>query len=270
MQVLSILFLANASHQLLLWIGVKHHEKDVRALYPVRIAPASLFWAFQWGTILFTAGGTASLFLGLRHLLHPLPLKNIHYAFIWTGIAGFIQVLVLTWNKHQEHHSNASYLHFHAQKSRVTALFMEHILLLIAVLTVLIGLLGRYWSGINFDAWSTIPVSLVMIIEALGIGAVIKSLPQRRSGADIDLLQQISLLVHQEESVRHIFYIDSLQITPDSYLLTLEVELDPRLTVPQSTHLTQALENEIRSRFPQIKKTFIDSRFVNHSNSPRF
>lgn len=100
-------------------------------------------------------------------------------------------------------------------------------------------------------------IGLILCVVAIFLGNEIRSLLIGES-ADPKIINQIADIFHQEESIDRVIFIKSLQLGPDDILLAVNAEFNHRLTVVEINNLIDGIEKEIREKFPDVKKIFIE------------
>ena len=78
---------ADATNQVLLFIGLKQSEKPPTTEYPLGFGKETYFWSFIVAMLLFSIGGLFSIYEGWHKLHEPEPLNQAWVALIVLGLA---------------------------------------------------------------------------------------------------------------------------------------------------------------------------------------
>ena len=69
--------LVDTGNQILLLHGLKQAKKPPDETFPFGHGKEIYFWSFIVAMLIFALGGGVSLYEGIRHLQHPLPISNL-------------------------------------------------------------------------------------------------------------------------------------------------------------------------------------------------
>jgi len=253
---------ADMLNQILLIIGVKRSEKKADDLHPFGFSLETYFWSFIVALFLFTAGALFSVYEGIHKLLHPAPLKNVHYAIgvlFLSLIAEFFSFRVAAKKMKQERgHERIFPFLKKCKKAELIVVYMEDLAAMIGLSLAMTFLIIEALTGILiFDALASVAIGILLAVIALFLGFETKSLLIGES-ADPVLLHTVFELIKREESINRIIHIRSLQFGPEDILLAIKAEFNQNLNTVQISSLINSLETEIRSSYPTIKKIYIE------------
>jgi cation diffusion facilitator family transporter len=253
---------ADTANQVLLLIGIKKGEKAPDHLHPFGFSGELYFWSFIVAIILFTAGGVFSIYEGIHKLYHPQPIENINYAFlvlifaIAAEGAAFYKALQKI-NKERQRIPVYKYLR-ETKKSELIVVFLEDLAAISGLVTALGLILLQHLTGILvFDGIASIIIGLILCIVAIFLGKEIRSLLIGES-ADPKIIEKIAAIFRQEESIDRLIHIKSLQLGPCDILVSAKAEFNHRLTSIEISNLINGIEKEIRQKYPDVKKIFIE------------
>jgi len=253
---------ADTLNQVLLLVGIKRGKRKPDSLHPFGFASELYFWSFIVAIILFTAGAAFSIYEGIHKLSHPAPIKNITYAFgvLIFSIAAEGAAFYKASRKVNRERGNTgvfSYLR-KTKKSELIVVFLEDLAAISGLSIALLLIFLQHITGILvFDGIASIIIGLILCAVALFMGNETRSLLLGES-ADPKLIKQVNAIFDAEESINHIIYIKSLQLGPEDILISVKAEFNHRLTAKEISNLINGIEKEIRAKFPDIKKIFIE------------
>ena len=253
---------ADTTNQVFLLVGLKKGEKQPDALHPFGFSGELYFWSFIVAIILFSAGGVFSLYEGIHKLSHPKPIENVSYAFAVLGLSIAAEAIAFykafrKINRERQDISIYQYLR-KTKKSELIVVFLEDLAALSGLITALVLIFLQHITGILiFDAIASMIIGVILCVVAVFLGNEIRSLLIGES-ADPKIIRQIADIFHQEESINRVIFIKSLQLGPEDILLAVNAEFNDRLTVVEINNLIDGIEKEIRQKFPDVKKIFIE------------
>jgi cation diffusion facilitator family transporter len=260
---------ADTMNQVFLLIGIKRGRRDPDSLHPFGFASELYFWSFIVAIILFTAGAIFSIYKGIQKVLHPEPLDHVEFAFavlIFSMLAEGIAFLK-AFRKIQRERRELSIVRYLRQckKSELIVVFLEDLAAITGLGVALILLLIQYFTGILIlDGIASIIIGIILGVVALFLGNEVKSLLIGES-ADPMVLRKIKEIFASEESITRVIYMKSLQLGPDDILLAVKAEFNKYLSTSEISTVINGIEAEIRQRYPEMKKIFIEpDMYVNN------
>ncbi len=253
---------ADTLNQILLLIGIKRGKREPDSLHPFGFSSELYFWSFIVAIILFTAGAAFSIYEGIHKLSHPAPIKNITYAFIVLifSIAAESMAFYKASKQVNRERGNISVFAYlrKTKKSELIVVFLEDLAAISGLTIALLLIFLQHITGILiFDGIASIVIGLILCAVAIFMGNETRSLLLGES-ADPKLIKQVTTIFDAEESITHVIYIKSLQLGPEDILLSVKAEFSHRLTAKEISNLINGIEKEIRTKFPDIKKIFIE------------
>ena len=258
----SIHSFADTTNQIFLLVGLKKGEKAPDMLHPFGFSGELYFWSFIVAIILFSAGGVFSIYEGIHKLSHPKPIENVSYAFAVLALSIIAEGIAFSKafrkiNRERQGISIYQYLR-KTKKSELIVVFLEDLAAVSGLVAALALIFLQHITGILiFDAIASMIIGLILCVVAIFLGNEIRSLLIGES-ADPKSIKQIADIFLQEESINRVIFIKSLQLGPDDILLAINAEFNDRLTVVEINNLIDGIEKEIREKFPDVKKIFIE------------
>lgn len=258
----SIHSFADTFNQVFLLIGIKKGMKKADKLHPFGFSGELYFWSFIVAIMLFTAGAVFSIYEGIHKLLNPVPLQNIKYAFIVIGISLIAESLALSraLKKINSERKNISVLKYlkKTKKSELMVIFLEDSAAITGLLIAMTGIIIQYLTGIMiFDGVASVLIGILLGVVAFFLGTETRSLLIGES-ADPDMIDKVAAILKNEESINRIVNIKSLQLGPHDILIALKIEFNFHLNAIEISNLINGMERDIRLKFSDIKKIFIE------------
>jgi cation diffusion facilitator family transporter len=253
---------ADTLNQVFLLVGLKKAERKPDMLHPFGFSGELYFWSFIVAIILFSAGGVFSIYEGIHKLSHPKPIQNISYAFIVLGfsIAAESVAFYKAFKKVNLERGELKIYDYlrKTKKSELIVVFLEDLAAISGLTAALALIFLQHVTGIlAFDGIASVLIGIILCVVAVFLGNEIRSL-LIGEGADPKLIKKIAVIFDEEESINKVFHIKSLQLGPDDILLSVKCDFNHRLTAVEISNLINGIEAEIRRKFPEVKKIFIE------------
>jgi len=261
--------LADSLNQVFLLVGIKRGRREPDNLHPFGFASELYFWSFIVAIILFTAGAIFSIYKGIQKLLHPEPLDHIEFAFavlVFSIVAeGFAFMRAFRKIKRERHGMGIVRYLRQSKKSELIVVFLEDLAAITGLGVALILLLVQHFTGLLIlDGIASIIIGIILCSVAMFLGNEVKSLLIGES-ANPAILREITGIFTQEESITRLIYMKSLQLGPNDILLAVKAEFNKYLSTSEISTVINGIESEIRSRFPEINKIFIEPDMYVHN-----
>lgn len=253
---------ADTMNQVLLLVGMRSGRRRPDDLHPFGFSSELYFWSFIVAIILFTLGAVFAIYEGVHKLMHPQAIENINYAFIVLAVAivaegaAFYRAFKKV-NRERGDSSIVTYLR-KTKKSELIVVFLEDLAALTGLGIALVLIFIQHQTGILiFDGIASIVIGFILAVVALFLGNETRSLLIGES-ADSSLVKSVVEIFEGEESINHLIQIKSLQLGPDDILIAVKAEFDHRLNAVEISNLINGLEEDIRRRYPDVKKIFVE------------
>jgi len=121
------------------------------------------------------------------------------------------------------------------------------------------GVALSQWTGILwFDGLASVIIGLILIGTALWLAYETKSLLIGES-ANTATVQGVREILQASDSIEHVNEVLTMHMGPDFILANISVDFDNRQTAEQIEREISRLDQQIKQRFPQIKRIFIEA-----------
>jgi cation diffusion facilitator family transporter len=256
---------ADCLNQVLLFVGLKRSERPPTAQHPLGYGKSSYFWSFIVALMLFSMGGLFSIYEGWHKLNDPEPLNKVWVALVVLGVAIALETASLMGclreiRKVRAGKSFREWLR-HTRGAELVVVLGEDV----AALVGLVVAFGFVWlasatGDTRYDALGSITIGVVLILVALFIAARIASLLLGKS-AEPDLRQAIDEFIAADPSIEQLLNTITLQFGP-KVLLAAKIRMRTDLTIGQAAECINALERDLKTKFPGIGWCFIEPDVV--------
>jgi cation diffusion facilitator family transporter len=253
--------LADCGNQVLLLIGLKSAKAPPTPEHPLGHGKAVYFWSFLVALMLFSVGGTFSLYEGVHKLNAPEPLRRA-----WIAIAvlafGVVAEAMSMWgclhevNKARGKRSLWRWFR-ESRQSELIVIFGEDLAALLGLVFALVAVLLTVVTGNPmFDALGTLAIGALLVVIAIFIAIEVKALLIGQS-VDPELRDQIRTFVEQRPEVVRVFNLITLQLGPD-VMVSIKAEMRRDTTALGLIEAINAVEHGMKLRFPEIRWSFFE------------
>ncbi|HEU4708635.1 MAG TPA: cation diffusion facilitator family transporter, partial [Methylophilaceae bacterium] len=248
---------------LLLLVGMKRSERQGDINHPFGYGKELYFWSLIVAILIFGIGGGISAYEGVMHMRNPEPMTDpmwnyivLAAAFVFEGISFSIGIHA-AW---QQKGNRPLWQSLHVSKDPGTfTVVAEDSAALLGILIAAAGIYASHRLNMPIlDGAASLAigillagVAMVLIYESRGllIG----------EGIDRKTAEAIRALATEDNTVQTAAPPLSMYLGPEDVLLTLDVEFRQDASTDEISAATRRIEQQIRERFPRIKRIYIES-----------
>jgi cation diffusion facilitator family transporter len=256
--------LADCGNQLLLLLGMKSAKAPATPEHPLGHGKAIYFWSFLVALMLFSVGGTYSLYEGWQKLHEPEPIRRA-----WIAIAvlsfGVVAESISMWGCLREVNKargkRGLWRWFHeSRQSELIVIFGEDLAALLGLVFALIAIALTMITGNPlFDAIGTLAIGVLLVVVAIFIAIEVKALLIGQS-VDPELRDRILAFIEGRPEVVRVFNLITLQLGPD-VMISVKAEMRRDATALDMVNAINAVERDLKLRFPEIRWSFFEPDF---------
>jgi cation diffusion facilitator family transporter len=221
------------------------------------------FWSFIVAILIFAVGAGVSIYKGVHHLLHPVPIQNpfINYivlalAMLFEGAAWYFALTEFTKAKGKWGYLRA------VQRGKDPTMFVVLFEDSAAMLGLVVAFVGIFLSQITanpyYDGVASIIIGLILAGTAAWLAFETKSLLIGES-ANTEVIQGIRKIAQSYDNIQHVNEILTLHMGPDFILLNLSVDFDNAASAGEVEKTIAQLDSEIKQAYPRIKRIFVEA-----------
>ena len=257
--------LVDTGNGLLLLVGLKRSKRPPTAQHPFGHGKELYFWSLIVAVLIFGVGGGISFFEGVVHLRDPAPMKDPTWSYVVLGMAALFEgtsfVIALRQMMSQDRRGRSFWPALHASKDPSTyTVVVEDGAALLGVAIAGAGV----WASHAFDQPALDGVASVLIGLLLAGVAVLLVHESHGllvgEGVRDDTAREIQHLASRHPKVRSARPPLSMYIGADEVLLTMDVEFHDGTPAEEVARTIESVECEIRRRYPQIRRIYIEAR----------
>jgi cation diffusion facilitator family transporter len=252
---------ADATNQVLLFIGLKQSAKPATDEHPLGFGKATYFWSFVVALLLFSMGGLFSIYEGWHKLHEPEPLNQAWVALTVLGLAIVLETLSLVGclreiRKVRRGRPFWDWLE-HTRNAELVVVLGEDIAAEVGLVIAFVFVAIADWTGdTRWDAAGSISIGVVLIFVALFISLRVKKLLVGRS-AEPELERRLEQMIAEDDCIEELFNALTIQFGPQ-VMLAAKIRMKPGLSIDKAVDCINRLERQIKDRYPEIGWCFIE------------
>lgn len=252
---------ADSGNEGLLLLGRRQAKARPTAEHPLGHGRATYFWSFIVALLLFSMGGVASVYEGVRKLATHEALQSPLVAvaiLMFAAVAEAVSLYVALKEINRQRRARSLWRWFReSRRSELIVLFGENAAALAGLRIALVAVLLTMATGNPFyDATGSMAVGVLLVVVAVAMSAEIKSLLIGES-ASPGVRRAVRAFLSAQPEIQRISSLITLQHGED---LVVAVKAQMR-AAPTSRELVEDIdrcEAELKAAFPQVRWVFFE------------
>jgi cation diffusion facilitator family transporter len=253
--------LVDTGNEVLLLYGQNRAMRPPDAEHPFGYGRELYFWSFVVALLIFALGAGVSIYEGVIHILDPEPIRSpminyivLAFAFVFEGASWLISF------RQFRAAGGEREIYETFRRSKDPPSFMVLFEDSAALLGIAIAAVGVF-AATTFrmpilDGVASILIGLVLAGVAVLLARESKSLLIGEP-AEPDLIDSIEREVTEVKGVVRVNGALTSYLSPDQMVLSLSIEFEDKLCVPELEEVVLELEKRIRARHPEVLSIFV-------------
>ena len=252
---------ADCGNQVLLYLGLKQAQKPADAKHPLGYGRVTYFWSFIVALMLFSMGGVFSIYEGWHKLHGGEVLNKAWVALLVLGVSigletGSLLGCLREIRKLRGKRSLAYWVR-NTRNAELVVVLGEDVAALVGLVLAFVFVSLAALTGNSFyDGAGSIAIGVVLICVSIFIALRIKGLIVGRS-AEEDLQEALEAQIAAEPGIDKLFRAITVQMGPQ-VMLAVKVRMTPGLSIEEAVKCLNALERNIKTRFPEVAWCFVE------------
>jgi cation diffusion facilitator family transporter len=253
----------DTGNQVLLLHGLRRSKKPPDEQFPFGHGKEIYFWSFVVAILIFAVGAGISVYEGVRHLLHPVPVENptVNYivlglAMIFEGVAWFF-----AWrefSKVQGRYGTIRAVQRGKDPSMFVVLFEDTAAMLGLIVAFLGIFLGQITGNPYFDGAASVLIGLILGGTAIWLAVETHGL-LIGEGANPEVVATIRGIVGRHGVIEHVNEIATMHMGPEYLLVNLSVDFSSTASADDVESVVRQLDGELKAALPEVKRVFIEA-----------
>jgi cation diffusion facilitator family transporter len=255
--------LVDTGNQVLLLYGLRRASLPADRRFPFGHGKEVYFWSFVVAILIFGVGAGVSIYEGVRHLLHPEPLRNvmINYivlgaAMVFEGIAWSFALVEFRRAKGDRGYLEAVRL---GKDPTLFVVLFEDSAAMLGLLVAFVGVFLAHETGLLiFDGIASLVIGAILAVTAAWLAFETKGLLIGES-AGRQVVEGIRNMVLAFPEVQQVNELLTMHMGPEYVLLNVSVKFDDDATALEIEETVARLDREIKSAYPEVKRVFVEA-----------
>lgn len=256
--------LVDTGNQLLLLHGLARSSRPPDAAHPFGYGRELYFWTFVVAILIFAGGAGISFYEGLHKIQAPEPITSPHVNYIVLGLAMVFEAGAW-WVAFRAFRAVKGPIGYFAavRQSKDPAVFtvlFEDTAAMLGLIVAMVGIaLGQTLDLPVLDGVASIGIALILAATAAFLAYECKGLLIGEA-AGTDVVREIDRIAAAQAGVLRINERRTMHLGPEDVLLNLSLDFDDGLGADQVETAIAELESDIKTRFPEIRRVFIEAQ----------
>lgn len=258
----------DTGNQGLLLYGIARSKRPADEKHPFGYASEIYFWAFIVAILIFSIGAGISFYHGVEKVLHPHPVESpmINYvilglAMVFEGVAWWVAFKEFTKT------SNKKGIFQAVRESKDPTIFTVLFEDSAAMLGLIVAFVG-IWVSVTFnlpmvDGLASILIGVILAGTAIVLALETKGLLIGEAAAP-EVVDEIKSLIAAQPAITALNEIRTLHRGPNDVLLAMSLDYNDEIPAGVIEHTNTQLEMAIKSRFPSVKRLFLEVQSAAH------
>ncbi len=246
----------------LLYHGLRRGARPADEHHPFGHGMELYFWSLIVAVSIFGIGGGMSVYEGVTHMLHPVPLTDPTVNYVVLAAAMLFEGLSfnVAWRAFRESKGSRRTLaaiHHGKDPSLFTVLFEDSA----ALLGLLIAFVGVFLShrldAPVLDGAASVAIGVLLICVALWLAYESRSLLVGEA-ADPGLVAAIRDTALAHPAVSAVPVVLTMHLGPEDVLVNMEVAFAPGSTAEEILAAIREIERRLAATHPAVSRVFIE------------
>jgi cation diffusion facilitator family transporter len=255
--------LVDTGNGVLLLFGIRQSKKPPDANHPYGYGNEIFFWSFVVAILIFALGGGIAIYEGVRHIIHPRELLNVHWNYVVLILAMVFEGAALRVALREFNVSRRNRPFFTALKqskdSATIAIVVEDTAALVGLVIALLSvLLGQITGWVYFDGIGSVLIGVLLVSVSYFFAVECKALLVGE-GLGIENIGIIDRILEEDPRVANHRRPLSLYFGPSEVLVNLDVHFIDGLSSDEIEETIDRIEARIKTAVPKVNRIYIEA-----------
>jgi cation diffusion facilitator family transporter len=264
---------ADTGNQVLLIVGSGRSRRPRSELHPFGFGRERYFYGFVVSVMLFTVGGTFSVYDGLHKILNPEPVRAPVIAFVVLALSAVLESFSLRTGIREANlvRGDRSWVSFirRTKAPELPVVLLEDLAALIGLVFAFTGVgLSALTGNGRWDGAGSVAIGILLATAAAILAIETKSLLIGES-ASADMEQLILDALEDGPELTRVIHLRTVHIGPDSLLVAAKVAVRPGDTAEQIVAGIDVVEQRVRAAVPIASTIYLEPDIYRPSEADR-
>ena len=254
---------ADAGNEVLLYVAIRRSQKPADATHPFGYGPERYYWALLAAIGMFLVGGAASIWDGIRALVHPPELEAF-----WVGVAVLVVAIVLDAASRvvalrqlrvqaARRRLSVRELLRETPDPTVVTIFLEDTIDVLGALVALIALVVHRLTGSGIaDAVASIAIGGLLCFVASRLTRRNRQLLSNQSVPE-RYVQKLRALLESEPEIDAVTHLEAVYLGPGEVLVAADVAMADGLSGPEVAAALARTRAELGRALPIVARLYL-------------
>jgi len=253
----------DTANQGLLLFGLRRAKKPADGRFPFGHGKEVYFWSFIVAILIFTVGAGISIYEGVKHLRHPLPLGDplVNYVVLALAMAFEGAAWFFAWKEFSKVKGRFGYIEA-VKRGKDPSLFVVLFEDTAAMLGLIVAFLGIYLGQVTgnpyFDGATSVVIGLILGGTAIWLAVETHGL-LIGEGANPEVLAAIREVVGRCATIDRVHEVAAMHMGPEYVLVNLSVDFSSTASADEVESVARQLDGEIKAALPEVKRVFFEA-----------
>jgi cation diffusion facilitator family transporter len=256
--------LVDTGNQVLLLVGMKRADRPADPEHPLGYGKEIYFWSFVVAILIFAVGAGVSIYEGVRHVLHPVPITKVTITYIVLALAFVFEggAWLMAYKQFNRARGRLGIMRaVRESKDPFTfVVLFEDTAAMAGIIVAFFGVwLGHTTGQPWMDGAASVIIGLILGVTAWLLAVETKDLLIGES-ANPKTVADIRSLAANHPGVDRVNQVLTLHMGPEFILVNLSLDFSDDLTAVQVEDAVAHLTFSIKGQWPLVKKVFIEAK----------
>jgi cation diffusion facilitator family transporter len=256
---------ADTGNEFLLLLGMRHSSRPADERHPFGYGKVLYFWALIVALSVFSLGGGVSIYHGIASLRQPPALEDPTWNYVVLAVAAVFEAY--SWNvsrrelnRRRQPGESLWQAMRRSKDATVITVFIEDSAALAGIAIAFAGIgLGQALDNPYIDPASSVAIGLVLVAAAFILARETGGLLVGES-LDPEQVARLRAIIAHEPDVGSVGALLTMQMGPDTVLLTVSVRFVRGLTIDRVDRAIERLERAVKSQYPSIRHIYFEAQ----------
>ncbi len=256
--------LVDTGNQALLLYGLRRAKKPPDERFPFGHGKEVYFWSFIVAILIFAVGAGISIYEGVKHLLHPVPIGDptVNYVVLALAMAFEAVAWYFAWREFAKVKGGFGYIRA-VQRAKDPSIFVVLFEDTAAMLGLVVAFLGIYLGQVtgnpHFDGAASVVIGLILGGTAIWLAVETHGL-LIGEGANPEVLAAIREVVGRASAIDEIYEVTATHMGPEYVVANLSVSFTSTATAAEVESAAAQLDRDLKAALPRVQRVFFEAQ----------
>ncbi|MEQ8394557.1 cation diffusion facilitator family transporter [Thalassobaculum sp.] len=254
----------DTGNQGLILYGMRQARRKPDARHPFGYGMELYFWTFVVAILIFAVGAGLSIYEGIQHIRHPVPMTNPEWSYVVLSLSLVFEGVawVIAFREFEKQRGRHGYLAAveRSKDPTVFTVLFEDTAAVIGLLIAFVGIAAaQYFDEPVLDGVASLAIGGVLAAVAVLLARESKGLLIGES-VDPEVLDGIRRLIGSDRRIVAVNEVLTMHLGPQDVLLAISIDFVDGLVSEKVEEAISSLERRVVAKYPQVRRVFIEAQ----------